>query len=343
MDDLTKQIVELYQSGFPLKEVGEIVGRSMATVWKKLEKNKIPRRRSGALSGNQNSRKHFCDEDSVRQVVDLYLSGLSLEQVGIRVGVPASRVRARLEKSGVPRRSPGEANRKHSCDDNFFEIIDTEPKSNWLGFLAADGNLHSNKSEVRLKLERGDKDHVVKFKEALGATKLVYDREGIHKNGSTCYSSGISINSQKMYNDLISHGVPPRKSLILKPPVGVPKHLTHHWIRGYFDGDGCVSFTGEERRTGEKKGTRRVLVKITSTERVLKFIQERLGGMGQKIRPASGSKSFSLVIKVQEDVKKFYNYIYKDATVYLERKKKFFDESYLMRDPAFATIGEING
>ena len=50
-----------------------------------------------------------------------------------------------------------------------------------------------------------------------------------------------------MYEDLIRLGVTPRKSLTLKFPK-IPIKLVNHFIRGYFDGDGCVRVSIENGR-----------------------------------------------------------------------------------------------
>lgn len=53
----------------------------------------------------------------------------------------------------------------------------------------------------------------------------------------------IAIYSKELAMDLIKLGCFQNKSLILKFPTEqqVPKHLIHHFMRGYFDGDGCVT------------------------------------------------------------------------------------------------------
>lgn len=258
-------------------------------------------------------------DDLTKRMIELYQSGLSLEQVGIQVGRSTGCVARRLEKAGVPRRNMSDARREYSLNEDYFEIINTEPKSNYLGFLAADGGLRSNGSPtITLNLGRKDKDYIVEFKEALKATYPVHDYERIREDGSISYGSRLCITSKKMHGDLISHGVPPRKSLILQPPIGVPKDLVRHWIRGEFDGDGCVGIYESSSGRYYKR------VGITGTEEVLGFIQEELEGMG-RICPDSDSPVFHFTVDIQDDVKKFYDYIYKDATVYLERKKIVLD------------------
>lgn len=49
----------------------------------------------------------------------------------------------------------------------------------------------------------------------------------------------LSICSKCMVDDIIKLGIGPRKSLTLKFPK-IPKKYIHHFIRGYFDGDGYI-------------------------------------------------------------------------------------------------------
>lgn len=51
--------------------------------------------------------------------------------------------------------------------------------------------------------------------------------------------SKVVINSNDMVKDCISHGIVPRKSLILEPPQ-IDKQFYLPFILGYFDGDGSV-------------------------------------------------------------------------------------------------------
>ena len=46
--------------------------------------------------------------------------------------------------------------------------------------------------------------------------------------------------AKKIFKDLIKLGVTPRKSLTLKFPTFLNEDLMRHFIRGYFDGDGCI-------------------------------------------------------------------------------------------------------
>ena len=217
----------------------------------------------------------------------------------------------------IYRRSTGGAHRKYSCNDDFFEVIDSEKKAYWLGFLAADGNISSSQSHMTFALAIKDIDVVERFKGALEATYPIHHRFR-ELNGKTFERATLSIRSKKLCMDLVDKGVVPRKSLILKPPQNIPKNLVHHWIRGYFDGDGSVYLMKVK-----KSGNKYKKVSITGTLEVLNFIQKRLeSGHVSDRRPRSRVHRF--IIGRQEDVEKFGDYIYRDATVYLERKKRIF-------------------
>ena len=52
----------------------------------------------------------------------------------------------------------------------------------------------------------------------------------------------LNINSKTIKDDLMNiHGIMPCKSLNIKFPF-VPEEYLHHFVRGYFDGDGYVKY-----------------------------------------------------------------------------------------------------
>lgn len=70
------------------------------------------------------------------------------------------------------------------------------------------------------------------------------------KRNVACQFSGIQrcrmhLISKHFKTRLCELGCIPNKSLILKFPDEnlVPKNLIKHFIRGYFDGDGCISYS----------------------------------------------------------------------------------------------------
>jgi hypothetical protein len=144
---------------------------------------------------------------------------------------------------------------KHVCRDDFFST-DTPESFYWAGFLAADGCLkdYKNSKMVALELANKDRDHLAKFKDCIGFVGDIMTR-------GTRPSSIVKVSSARMFDDLHRFGLTPRKSLTLLFPEAVASsRLVNHFMRGYFDGDGCFStpinkVTGVKRLRSEVLGT----------------------------------------------------------------------------------------
>lgn len=201
------------------------------------------------------------------------------------------------------------SNRKHSANENFFETIDTEEKAYWLGFIYADGSVLIHKNTGSMTLEIGlqikDINHLEKFKEDIKATNPVK----VTNNGKGCR---ISIHSRKLVKDLMKHGIVPNKSLIAIPPgkESVPEALTHHFIRGIFDGDGGFTIDRGSTYAVCFCGT------VETCEYVLNFFSKQI-----RIDKKKGSANFGqFKIKGNLQAREVSDILYKDCKVYLERK-----------------------
>lgn len=121
--------------------------------------------------------------------------------------------------------------RKITLKDNFFQVIDTEEKAYWLGFLAADGCITTG-NRVVLNLSTKDEQHIHKFRQALCSQHTISFNEG-HK------SSYFAFRSAQMVQDLAKHGVHAQKTHTAFSPKLAPSLQPHYW-RGVIDGDGCI-------------------------------------------------------------------------------------------------------
>eukprot|EP01084_Bolivina_argentea_P230574 388978_1 len=114
----------------------------------------------------------------------------------------------------------------------------------WLGFLFADGCVYGvgSTARINLNLKCTDYSHVEKFKEALQSS---YRLALYTTNSSNCRATH-SIYNSLLTMDLIQLGCTPQKSLTLEWPKNIPEEYVHHFVRGYFDGDGCIHFRKTE-------------------------------------------------------------------------------------------------
>lgn len=188
-----------------------------------------------------------------------------------------------------------------------FENINTEEKAYWLGFLYADGSVGSTESKIELGLAEKDLHQIEKFRNFMGISNKISYREKTK-------SYRISFRSDSCKQDLINKGCVPKKSLILKWPTEkqVPSYLIKHFIRGYFDGDGWFTNTDSCFQVGLIgtqdfiEGFLNTVEKINTQNKILTVHRE------------DGAKRY--IFGALEDVTNFLNWIYKNATVYLERK-----------------------
>lgn len=216
----------------------------------------------------------------------------------------------------------------HKCNDSFFSAIDTERKAYWLGFLYADGNVSRGKYsfQTRLALTEDDSDIVEELKKDLEATHNI-SRWKAHGYPNSKPLKVLTITSRKMFEDLGRLGCYPRKSLTLRFPTSnqVPDNLLRHFVRGYFDGDGCITF----RVLSESK---RPFLQIEGTKEFLESLRRhlRLHGISadselykrHKDRPTN---AYNLRIGHAKGVKSMYHFFYDDATFWMKRKRDRFD------------------
>ena len=151
-------------------------------------------------------------------------------------------------------------------DNTVFDTIDTEEKAYWLGFLYADGYVSKNSNSVELSLKGSDIKHLEKFNTFIGNKVPV--KLGISTcNGKIFSRCRCNVANKHFHNRLIELGCVPQKSLILRFPsltIFSSVNLIRHFIRGYVDGDGCLSYTTTGRLVIQIIGTKEFLNKIIS-------------------------------------------------------------------------------
>lgn len=202
--------------------------------------------------------------------------------------------------------------RKYNLNENFFELIDSEEKAYFLGFLFADGYVNEKLNMVDLTLHNKDKEILNKF------VGLLYF-EGRPLSIIRTNYLRLVINSKKITNDLKLHGCFQKKTFNLKFPK-LDKNLIKHFIRGYFDGDGCVMIN---------KNT--LNVAIVGTIDFLNEVKENLNKnccLNETVydnrHPNRNNNIRALRFGGNIIINRIFHYLYDDSTIYLNRKRKIF-------------------
>ena len=211
---------------------------------------------------------------------------------------------------------------KHTFDFNYFDSIDTEEKAYWLGFIWADGYISSSPLklfgkkaytfELSLKLE--DKNHLKKLQKELNTERPILT------NNNRCR---LLVNSKHFWETLNNYGCTPNKSLTLKFPninIFKSKDLIRHFMRGYFDGDGCISYTNKEHTT--------LNMQLLGTKDFLQiFIQnlpEDLQDFTLRHNHNNDKELTYLINTSSNKAYKFFKFLYENSNIYLERKYSRF-------------------
>jgi len=241
------------------------------------------------------------------EMENLFKQGYSITEIGKRLNVWYHTVGKSLRKKGYSYSSCG----KTKIDSNIFKIINSEEAAYWLGFLYADGCVSSS-NRIEIGLKQSDYLHLEKLK-----NYLKWEGDIEYRNKSKSYR--IMFKDNNIGNDLKRLGCVPKKSLILEFPKEnqVPNELIHHFVRGYFDGDGYISDPDLKPITIQLLGT------FSFLKNFCKFYN--LSEKSIKIK----SNIFYISMS-GEKAREIMSMLYKDCNIFLERKKQRFD-SYINR------------
>jgi hypothetical protein len=212
-------------------------------------------------------------------------------------------------------------NKKYHYNENYFQNIDTEAKAYFLGFVFADGGIYIRKrsefwieKSFTINLAEQDRHILEFFKKELGYEAPLHFREGkefVSPINNRQYKRknqyALSISSTKFVDHLINLGLGNRKTYMELKIPNIPDNLIRHFIRGFFDGDGCSSGNS--------------ILFTSKNSSILKDLQEYFKDKFKKpfgnIRYTKRN-AFIWQFNTEKDL--FLKYIYEDATCYLSRK-----------------------
>lgn len=203
-----------------------------------------------------------------------------------------------------------------------------------LGYFAADGTMICNKRGGHfIEFTSTDRVLLVQLKRVTQASQRITIRPKRSESWKPQYR--IQIGSKEWFADLEHLGFTPRKSGSLKFPR-VPEQYMGDFIRGYFDGDGCVYFRQLQFSSRKKKRPILMTLFTSGSQGFLKVFVQHLRQYGikggslkekQKGGVVSGYElSFS-----HYDSLAIYRLMYNTVSItglFLPRKRKVFIEAF---------------
>ena len=244
------------------------------------------------------------------EIIYFYKSGKTIKTISEIIGCSNVPIRNALKKSGTYIRGHGA---KYIINDYFFDNIDSEIKSYWLGMIATDGTIRkdSNRNEIVLSLKVEDVEHIGKFLRDIGSSsKIYYVTRGKSKQAYASVCSG------QLKNALIKLGITPNKSLTLKCPI-IDKKLERHFWRGAVDGDGCLrKATNGNYYSISMNGTLDIINGYIKFLRRNGIISPNPLSRGNIFSVGHGGRNVFLIAKL----------LYENSNVFLNRKEKIAQE-----------------
>lgn len=227
-------------------------------------------------------------------------------------------------------------NRKYSIDENFFNK-DTSESFYLAGFIAADGWVRANKHGYTLGIELSakDLDHLTNINNLLKSnypirifTKSNESLKNLSRNVKPISEMcGLRLTNREIVKGLARFGIVPAKTSFICMPEWLQNHeFVHHFLRGLFDGDGCFYESRDSIRfslTGNVQMLKSV-DSVINKNNILSNIFTR-----NEIKGTFGTCNLytKLAYGGNNNISKLYDFLYKDYTICLERKRVIAEKS----------------
>lgn len=302
-----------YTEGASVASLSREYGYSHHTIKSRLEE-------LGVYKANKNyGIRYKWTESEIKRIIELYSEGKSAESIAKEYGCYDTTILNLLNKHGVSTKRRREFHnfKRYSVDEEYFNIIDTEDKAYWMGFLLADGHV-TRDGKIMLTLQSRDLEHIEKFRESLSSNHPI-----TKKSGQDAHE--ILIGSKIMGASLYEKGFHNRKSWgydVDKITSSVPRELENHFIRGYFDGDGSVGVYKQTHYPDKKMFN----FSILGIKPFLEYISNTTKICCQIKFDSRTKNNHFLITRSKSNILEYKDFLYSNANIFMHRKHDIFLE-----------------
>lgn len=256
----------------------------------------------------------------IQDIIKLYKEGKSLAFIANKYNTYGAKIKKILIDNNITLRTRAEQNaitnqeRGKKVNHNYFDEIDNCQKAWLLGFLAADGNVHTSRNRIKIGLSTVDKDILEKIRQEIQSERKVLDYE----TNQGFNVSELSWSSANQKNKLAQYDIVPNKTYkgIHLPNFEIDD-FKFAYILGYFDGDGCFKNDGTTCRIEICSYDSNILQDFAD------FINQTLS-IPKKVYKDPGRKNYyTITYSTKEAIKildKMYEIMNKNHCFYLQRK-----------------------
>lgn len=226
-------------------------------------------------------------------------------------------------------------------NEDYFETIDTEAKAYLLGFIIADGCIDDNK-HLRLIFSNSIDDlKVLELAKKEISPKANIQFSNIQSKDVKFRKPQVKlrINSRKLCECLINkYKIIPRKTKDINFTFDfslIPRELRRHFIRGFFDGDGCICFHKNRYKTIFFNFSF-VFTSENFTKQIANLFASKFD-IEPKISKIQSKNMYYFTLRFNynrnrvKKIKEIYHQLYDNSNFFLERKKIKFEQYFEYR------------
>lgn len=263
--------------------------------------------------------KKNVDKTTKEKIVQNYLNGMGQISSGKEFNISGYIVKKILQEYKIPIRDFAHAatvsniNRAYNINHDYFKT-ESSNMAYILGFLASDGTVRKNSNQIKLTLATKDREIIEKIKEELHFDGNIND----YISGNGFFNSTIEFTSKEIKEDLKLYNITPQKTFTFNFPQRLNKKYWIDFIRGYFDGDGCISTAGSAIRFQICSATQNVL------ENIVNFLYEEYSIPKVKLYIRKGLNNLYYIQYSTNPTKDIFKILYYPNCLCLDRKYKIF-------------------
>lgn len=311
---------EDYNSGQTFNDLVDKYKCTRMSIWRMLQHHGIKCR--NAYTEANIIKRSKVDKLTLTKICSDYLNGIKIEDLALKYNYSNNQISSILKRYNISTGNYAQrGGQKYTLKEDLFKHINDEASAYWMGFIAADGCVSPKELSIGLAIK--DLDHLKLFKEYIESNRPISILKKIsgdkYRPRDMC---AIRVGSQDVCDNLVTNGLSYRKTHKLKLP-NIKASLMHHFIRGYFDGDGNIYMS---------KDNKKFQWQIISTERFCIDVQNvlinQLNLSKTKLQDPNPDRNNNIRRLRWGGPKatiKLYYYMYKDANILLKRKKDYYD------------------
>ena len=262
-------------------------------------------------------------------IVELYNSNKQIKDIANQYELSICNLRNWLKKQ---KEVNWRGRKRISVNECYFDDIDTPNKAYIVGFISADGHVDNElRPGISIQLQERDKQILQEIKKELSYMGEIRDCcKRTSKSGIKKYSR-LRICSKKLANTLTSYGIHNKKTYGFSLPSCISKNNFRHFLRGYFDGDGCLYVKANEGKSSGPRYAATIVCEKSFACQLHSLLSEWLG-ITFRIVQQKSKIIRCLVIDSALSVEKFMTWLYDEGGMKLNRKyEKFLEMKELRR------------